>query len=531
MKRFILILSLLFWHTLSIATVAMNVNPSSAQLGDTLHLTLTLDDAQSRALPDLTPLGRDFTLLGTQHSLSYTVINGTTHSVNQWIILLVAKKAGVLTIPALQIGQQFSEPSQVRITTQDHQKIASESQGVLLSGEVSQNNPFINEQVIYTVKLYSSQRLLEAEYQPPQIKDALLIPLGEGRRYHSTLNDREYAVDEQQYAIFPQKSGELSLSPPTLNALVYDAIPRRIQLKAKPVKLTVKPSTHPHWLPAKQVTLTQRFDVSTSKLPKGDTVVRTITLEAVGVPAQLLPTIDIKSGKQFRVYPEKPTAQNTLRQQELVGTSSMNVTYVLNQAGRITLPPIKLAWFNTKTGQPETATLPERTLTVTTNAATPSPKQTKMVPQPLKQTRQTHPLAWWIAGALAFAWLVTLMLWWIYHRHQRPTGRRDRTLLHDIKMACKINDPIQVQAALLTWATAQWPTRSFLNLNDVIKQVSDDLTLKKQLQLLSHALYSQQNQKTWHGDRLWRSIMSYRPAPSAKKNKDHGLAPINPAKL
>ena len=531
MKRLFLIFILLFWYSFAAAKVTMTITPSKAQLGDTLQLTLTLDNYKSQALPDLTPLEHDFTIVGTQHSLSYSVINGTTHSINQWIILLLAKKQGVLTIPALSIGGESSAPDQVVIKAHHYEKENEENNDVLLRGEISQNNPFINEEIIYTVKLYSSQRLLEVEYQPPEIEDALLIPLGEGRRYHSTINDREYAVDEQKYAIFPQKSGELSLSPPSLNALVYDVVPRRIQRQAKPVKLTVKPNTQAHWLPARQVTLTQHYDIPTTALTTGDTVVRSITLEAVGVPAQLLPTIRIKNSKQYQAYSEKPNAQNTLRQEELVGTSTMKVTYVLNQAGPVTLPSVELAWFNTQTRKQETAILPERTFTVAPKKALTTPtkttrKQTTVQPR-ITASSPSHAIAWWIAGIFAGAWVMTLILWWVYHRSPRVMSISNRSLLRSIKVACVANDPIQAQAALLAWAATQWPTLSFLNLNDIIKCITDNIALKKQLQLLSHALYSQQHQHIWHGEALWRSIKSYRQKKTARR-KSTELAPMYP---
>lgn len=533
MKRLILILTLLSWQNVAMATVTLSIDPTTASLGETLHLTLTLDDAQTRALPDLTPLEQDFTVIGTQHSVSYTVINGTSHAANQWIILLNPKRSGTIPIPAIQIGQQASTPSQIKISANQQQENSSEPHGTLLKATVDQPNPFINQQVIYTVKLYTNQRMLEAEYQPPTIEDALLIPLGEGRRYHTTLNHREYAVDEQQYAIFPQKSGELTLVPPALNALVYDGIPKRVQLKAKPIKLTVKPSTASHWLPAKQVILSQKFDLPTTTLNQGDTLVRSINLRAVGFPAQLLPSIPVKNSAQFHVYPEKPTTENTLVQQELVGTSTMNVTYVLNQAGQITLPAITLNWFNTQTGKQETATLPERTLTITANA-TPTQTPSHKASTPIKRQESSNPTnqnAWWVAGGLALAWAITLVLWWSYPRHRRPSGRRNRGILQDLHFACKANDPIQAKAAVLNWATTQIPTMTFLNLTEIIKHLSDNPALKTQLQLLSQALYSPQSQKTWHGEALWRCIKAYRPLSLAKKKKDAELVSLNPAGL
>ena len=48
------------------------------------------------------------------------------------------------------------------------------------------------------------------------------VPFGGERRYQVNKNGRTYAVEEQQFALFPQKSGDLKIKPPVFNALVYD---------------------------------------------------------------------------------------------------------------------------------------------------------------------------------------------------------------------------------------------------------------------------------------------------------------------
>lgn len=532
MKRFFSLVILLLWLSLAKATVTMTITPSSAHLGDTVQLTLTLENANSQTLPDITPLEANFTIIGTQQSRSYSVINGKAHSRNQWIILLTPKKQGLLTIPPLQIGNEVSNVVQLLVKKNPTTTTNNEDHDILFSGTISKSDPFIHEQVVYTVKLYTTQRLLDIEYQPPEIDDALLIPLGEGRRYHETIQDREYAVDEQQYAIFPQKSGLLHLSPPTLNALVYDVVPRRIQKQAKPIQLNVKPQTEKYGFPAKQVTLSEHYQIPTTTLTTGDTIVRSITLEALGVPAQLLPTIAIENSSQYRAYPEKPTTNNILRQQELVGTSTINITYVLNQAGTVTLAPIKLTWFNTQTRQREIARLPEYTLTVhAKNTTLQTPKPVQSITKATKQAetnRSASSAAWWLATILGCGWIITLILWWFYRNNRLNFDTNNRSVLHAIQVACQSNDPIQTQTALLLWASKQWPQVSCLNLNDIIKLVADNSLLQKQIQGLSHALYSQQTQSTWHGENLWNSIQSYKPQKKQTQKKKQTLASIHP---
>ncbi|AHE68323.1 hypothetical protein Loa_02793 [Legionella oakridgensis ATCC 33761 = DSM 21215] len=211
MKKF---LSLIFigciWPVMVLAAITVQVEPGKVQMGDTIQLILTTDDAQSGGVPDLTPLQKDFRIVGTERSMNYTFINGQSQSSSRWTVLLIAKKSGILPIPALQIGREQSPATQVEVTNEpttsfDTGSQASVQDEVMLKTEVNENNPYISQQVIYTVRLYNSGRLLDAEYQPPKAENALLIALGDADRYQTVENGRTYVIEEQRYAVFPQK--------------------------------------------------------------------------------------------------------------------------------------------------------------------------------------------------------------------------------------------------------------------------------------------------------------------------------------
>jgi len=544
MKRLFFFLILLSWQTIAMATLSMKVEPSTAQLGETIQLTLSHDRSSPSGIPDFTPLEKDFTLVGTGHNMSYSVTNGVAKSESQWVVQLIAKKSGVINIPAISLGQESSAPGQVTITSNtkttsnDNPTTPQEDDSVMLHAEISTSKPFVNEQMIYTVKLYSRKQLMNAAYQPPRVENAILIPLGEGRRYQTTLNSHEYGVDEQQYAIFSQKSGEMKITPPGLNAVVYDTVPRHIHLDGTQTPVVVKPipkkNTQQHWLPAKHVALTEQYDPSVSSIAQGDTIVRTITLQAEAMPAELLPVLEFTDNKQYSVYPEKPETRNALRQQELIGTSSIKVTYLPTQAGRITLPEIKVTWFNTLTGKPETATLPEHILTVTAKIgtkATPPTAATSTPPQPQPiVTAPTGPfyrLAWWIAGAFAVAWGLTLALWWRFRHRSIMPKQNLRSTLANLHQACATNDPALVHVAILNWGRLQWPEADLFNLSQ-LSNLIHDLALKQQINLLSQALYRQNGQSDWCGNALWRAVKSLRVIKSTQKPKRHDLPPMNP---
>jgi len=551
MKRHIFIMIFLCWHTIALATITMQIDPATAHPGETLRLTLTeSDDPQFHGVPDLAPLKKEFTVVGTEHSMFYTANNGIAKSENQWVVLLIPKKSGLLPIPAIKMGQQYSQAGQVNVTTRanspidDHQAESLQAHhAVTLQTEVDQKKPFINQQIIYTVKLSTSQPLLEAQYQPPSVENALLIPLDNGRRYQTTIDNQEYSIDEQKYAIYPQKSGELHITPPSLTAVVYDTIPERIHVEGNIIQLMVKPvlkeNTNKPWLPAKQVTLSEQYDSSKPILTLGSTLVRRITLRAMSLPAELLPALTFADSKQYSVYPEKPDTRNVLRQQELIGTSAITVTYILNHSGHITLPSINVPWFNIQTGQDEMTTLPSRDITVTGKAdANPTPPPNALDQPPNTNTEaklsnlpapdnQSNSLVWWIAAGFALAWIITLVLWWTYrNRPVRPNPNMRSTLTH-LRTACATNHPEQAHAALLSWGHQQWPNAALLNLSELSKLVHD-IALQQQITLLSQALYAQNGVSAWRGDALWHAIESYRPTKSTQKTTHNPLPPINP---
>lgn len=525
MKRFMFIPLFLCWQASLFASITVDVEPKHIPLGEAFQLILTTDNLSSKGLPDLTPLDENFTVMGTERKLSYSAINGVAHATSQWIILLVPKKSGTLTIPSMQIGQDLSPPTQIRVDTGAKKPTVpiENNDLVFLRANTNQKEAYVNEQVIYTVKLYSRVPLLDAHFEPPRVDNALFFPLGDGRRYEQVLNGYRYTVDEQDYAIFPQKKGNLTVIPPTLTAVLYDALPNQIHLSAPHARVVIKP-TPPRakdeaWLAAKNVTLTETYTPPTDTFQVGDTIIRKVTLEASAVPAELLPTLNFTNNKQIAMYPGARKTQNSFKNHTLIGTSTIKMTYVLNHAGSITLPALKLPWFNTQTRQFATTILPERTITVHAKPVTttkPVIKQNKPSIAPA-----TNLMGWWIAAGFALIWLITLLLWWFSQKH--PLVIHKNKALHD---ACINNNPIDAQDALLAWAKQKWPQQNILDLHDIRHLIHDD-EFKKQLFLLSQVLYSPR-QTGWRGMPLWQCVKRYRPAHTQKPQKKQDLPRLNP---
>lgn len=535
------------------AAPTMRFEPQRITVNDTFHLILSSDNGQFT--PNLTPLQKEFTILGTERRFSYHMVNGQTTSNSEWVILLRPKTVGRLTIPAIKIGQEQTQAATIEVDKVGDSSMSSDShqhdaEGVMLKTEVNTSSPYVNQEVLYTVKLFSNTSLINAAYHPPTVENALLIPLGDGRHYQTQLNGELYAVEEQQYAVFPQKSGKLTLHPPSFQATVYDQFPRQMTVEAKPTTLTVRPAPSDYqglnWLPAENIALSETYDPAISTMREGDTLTRTVTLNAVAMPAQLLPTLKFEANDDFNAYPETPEVNNTVKQNKLLGTSTVKVTYLLNHAGRVTIPILEVPWFNIATGKTEIASLPAYTLMVDPAIQrSEQPQPSKTISSGLQKTNKTpkithaptvqstpslmvpKTLLWaFVMGFVAALGLVGVV-WWL-----KPTGHHARQsaqrCVKRLKEACQKNQAILARDALLEWARYQWPEARILNLNDV-GGLSRDAALKKQLMILTQALYHPNQTSGWQGAELWRSFNGYYQDRSKKKNrKKTVLPPINP---
>ncbi|KTD34327.1 KQDN repeat-containing protein [Legionella moravica] len=546
MKKIIVSVLLSCYALFAFAEIQVQVEPSQVALGDVFKLIITDDSAQNGGVPDLTVLQKDFTIYGTERHVNYILINGQAQTASQWIISLKALKPGILTIPAIKLGLDKSNPITINVdgsqTNQDFQNNSAQQQDVVLTADVNEKKPYVNQQIIYTVKLYNSKRLLDAEYQGPQVDNALLIPLGDAKRYQTVQNNVNYVVEEQNYAIFPQKSGTLDIISPKFTALIYDINSQRIKVEDKTIKLNVQPIPSQYkgtlWLPAKQVKLSEQYENSSQTLGQGSTLTRTVTLEGVSIPAQLLPTLDFEETDAFSVYPEKGADKNQVKQGELVGSTQFKVTYLFNKAGKITIPELRLHWFNTETGKDEVAVLAPRSLDITPSLATSNEKtesqNSSVMPTTENQGREidSYPHAsfnwgWIVAILFAFAWVITLGLWG-WQKHNRHSSKKQvRKAFTELNKACTECNPKKARDALLKWGKVQWPDAPLLNLSDLTKLVRD-AQLKKQIHLLSQVLYKSDEKILWRGDELLRAVIALKRSNADKKQSSNVLPPINP---
>ena len=384
--------------------------------------------------------------------------------------------------------------------------------------EHTPQDPYLNQQVIYTVKLFQRVPFFDGNYLPPHLDNAVLFPFGDAREYHATLHGEMYTIAEQSYAVFPQKSGMLSVYGPELDAVIKGMTSSKIHLGPSISTLHVKArplNHHGDWLPAKNVKIKVVDDVLQKRVALSGAIVRTITLSADEVPAELLPELHFKRSAAWDVYVAKPIYKNSLTAKILHGRATYRVTYTLNHPGRVILPQKNVAWFNTGSGKVETASFPARHILVEEDSIPVS----KEIHKPSLKT-------YMYLYALCVCLLVIIGLY-LAVRGRICSYRKKIGVLHGLRVACFAGQAVPTSQALICWARYTFPNEDFLTLNDVMDRLHNDDFLH-QIQLLLRVLYQLDTTAVWSGQELWRCVIKFNRKKTISKIQKTLLPPLNP---
>jgi len=544
MTRFtaLLLPLLLCTATAQAAELTASVDRSRLNSGETVELTLETSDVTQFGKPDLTALEALFEVRGTRQVNQLNTLNGDNPATTRWIITLLPKENGSVVIPPLQLGDAQSQPITVQVVESDTRENKNSLDPVFIEASLDQSSVYVQAQAILTLRIYHSVSLYDdSSLTPLQIADARIEQLGDTRTYEKDLNGVRHGVIEMRYAIYPQHSGLLTITPQTFSATLVDTQPSQdanaqgpkpgklMRVSSAEIPLTVKPKplTYPvdaPWLPARSLSLSESWNPEPEHTQVGDSLTRSLTLKVEGLAASQLPALPATDVNGLRRYPDQPVLSNQSTERGIVGSREEREALVPSRSGAIDLPTVDVVWWNTFEDHLEHSSLPARTLQVANNPSL----QVDTPAGNLQVSAVDNDVLWWWKLSTLILACTTLLgfgLWWrarwqpAVHRAAQ-TGPSPRTLMDDIKRASQANDPQATRQALDAWARQQPET-----LADMAARF---VPLSDALDGLNGALYSETGQH-WQGEDLWRAI---RTIPAAERVQDpvgdSGLPPLYP---
>ena len=551
--------------------VALDRNPVPINESFTVTFSAELEPDGD---PDFTPIASKFEVLNQSRGTSYSAVNGTILRKYTWQLQLMAKESGVLEIPAITFGQDRSKPLPVTVTwsggsrnrapvptsPQGGSNGAQDGPGVLLELDAVPKNPYVQAQVIVTVRVLS-RIAFTGDLGQPEIEGILFEKLDPDRQYTAVRNGLQYRVDERRYAMFPQKSGPLSIPPVQLLGEFVDPASgmsmlgrggKKFRLQSEAFNVDVRPIPKAYtgkiWIPASKLTLKDTWKPDTTTVAAGDAITRTLSIKAESVSSGVLPDFDDGvASKDFRHYPDQPVTKEDKTGSGLTSQRDQKIALIPKAPGQYTIPAIEIPWWNTAEDHMEVARLPARTVTVT--PATGKPDET---PEPLTPPASTvtpsapaatpaetpapegglmlrikqEPLLW-VAIAAILGWLLTGVAWFVRSRRraEAKTEKEAEASSPEKKGALKVSDALKAlrkaseaddlaatREALEAWSLEYWPGVSVEDRHEALRDF-----VGPELQSLNRGLYGKED-AAWDGKAFWRHLES-RLLEAAKSQK------------
>ncbi len=545
--RFICYLHVVLLLGISVPVLALNslhsqVDKNPALAGEAITLTVTADARLAADALNYRELEQYFRVMAPSISQSTQVINGVSAHSTRWSFTLFPLTSGTFTIPSFEINGQRSEPIELTVLAETASANNTANPRELFV-EVTLNGSseiYVQQMLYYDVVIYFSGDLQRGNLTEPQLEGAEIQRVGQDVEGSALVNGVRYRTITRRYSITPQRSGQFTITPPLFSGEViardtnrfdYFARSKTVMQEAQPITIDVKPQPvdfNGRWLVAGLVTLTEEWQPASVELKVGEPVTRIITLSAVDVASSQLPDINQQLPEQLRFYQEQPQAKGAERSNRLVAQKIFTTAIIANEAGDLTLPEIRLPWWNSQTLRQEVAVLPARTLQVM--GGNPATAPMALAEPSLELTPSVSPWQWnYTSTVLLCCWLFSVALFALKRtasaKAQVAPVEHSRVPFADkvLRQACKTADAKVAAEQLLLWGKAQF-SPSVKSLEQLAQLVADPL-FTTELNKLAKQCYGKQ-QEPWQGITLYQVWRSWRPAKAVTKTI--ALPPLYP---
>ena len=212
-----------------------------------------------------------------------------------------------------------------------------------------------------------------------EVDNAVVLPMS-SFAVNSTerVDGKVYSKQLWEIVLYPLQSGEYQIPPVALEIGVkqgsnnIDGVVMTKALSFNAHKPSANMTSDQKWLTGTEANLKEKWTFVSQnessrgleeQLSVGDAITREITLSAHDTISALLPeitTLPDTLTSQFLVYPESTQYRDDEQRGVRQAQRLERVTYIVNNAGRVTLPAVSVFWWDSEFQQQRNLVLPER---------------------------------------------------------------------------------------------------------------------------------------------------------------------------
>jgi len=554
----------MFPFTLAAAELTASVDNKQVAYGESVEFRIFYDGNDGNSLmPDLSALQQDFDIRDTSSSINSQIINGVMSQRREWRLTLLPKSEGKITIPAIKAGKYATQPIDIEVlsgkaavkkadNTSAENNNQQENAFFEATWNFAEKSPYIEQEITAVLNIKDNRNLqfsrepyfensddweIKVLKQPEVSRKSgenitqffyTLTPLKSGNvELPRAVIDGYYMVREKNA---PRSFGDEIMQFFDMGMPDFMGVQKPVMFRSDIETINVKPVPEDYagkqWVPAEILVATSEWEDKNPKFKVGETVARYVTVVASGVSENRLPDIEFPDNPGWKQYPDKPQYSSAVHDGKFVSQETVRVVYIPQKSGKMTLPEIKIPWFNVKTRKTEYAVVESESIDVAPNAAYenisfPEKEQvTRSEPEkqpqaPVTKEKNEKPdndkLAIFIAalGAFISGLIISFLLFGRKQSGNKKVTESDN--LKSVKQALNQKDYRELRDALIQWGQSAFSHERINNLQDLANVIADE-EFTAQCEILNLLLYS-------HTDKTIDDKVIINSLKNAGKNK------------
>ncbi len=374
MKKFIFIIyaSLISLPCFAFAevSVSLRLNRYDAALVDSVKMTVSISGTRDSDEPQIAGM-ENFLIQKGGRSSQVQIINGRVSSNLNFTYLIQPKRTGVFNIgPAsVNIGGKIYQSNIEKLTVKDSvDQKGNVKDPVFLTAALSTARVYLEEQVLYTLRLYYIPQISNLSLIMPEADGLAFRQLGKPAEYNTTYNSRNYQVLEIRYSLTPSKPGQFNINPAKMSMAAHiarndndtddffsmddfftDMRGRVITLASNSLILNVIPVPD-IGKPADYTGLAGSFRISAklepARLKAGESATLTVILNGSGNFSRA-PELKIPDIENIKIYADEPKLEIQQTEKGLEGERIMKWAIVPVKEGQYKIPQLSVSYFDT----------------------------------------------------------------------------------------------------------------------------------------------------------------------------------------
>lgn len=306
------------------------------------------------------PEHQGFRIIGEEKTQHVNYINGKASVQDGIIIVFQAEKEGKLKIGSARItinGKNYAtkpiEIDVVKTNSTANRNYINEP--AFLQASVSNTNPYVNEQVNLTVKMYAQDlSLLNRKRNLRQGKLDGLSPKMVSSRPESIkqemVSGKQYFSEEvTKYVLFPEKEGKITIDPFSIDILVSGIYgTEAYEIRSNPVVINAKPipeEGRPKNFTGAVGDFKLKTEVNKNEIKANESTNLKVEISGTGNFNKLvLP--DIMAPKNIETYTPKRHNNFKTYDDGMQGSIASEIIMVPEEEGSYTISPVEFSYFD-----------------------------------------------------------------------------------------------------------------------------------------------------------------------------------------